>query len=298
MDYLQRLTPVIRYLEQHYAEPVNLQRVAEMANLSPYHFHRIFKAVTGETLANFIRRLKLQNAAQTLFYKKCSVTEVALDYGFSSSQSLAKAFRVYFGITPTEIRSCNTVEEYSELLRNSKIGHALRKTRHEMPHSGGYSFAYQPQRSETMRTEMLAERCLAYIRVTGPYGENYEPAMAKLYQWAGAKGLSDGECLFIYHDNPEVTPADKCRTDLCLTVPAGTEGGQGIEVQKLPAGSYASMRETVMDKSMYGKLWQVLMEEIVASEMEVDDRPCFELYHSYERETNVADVSFYTAIKA
>lgn len=149
-----------------------------------------------------------------------------------------------------------------------------------------------------MRTEMLEERCLAYIRVTGPYGENYEPAINQLCQWAESKGLSGCECLFIFHDNPEVTPADKCRTDLCLTVPPGTEGSQGIEIQRLPAGRYAAIRETVTDKSMYGKLWQQLMDEIAASGMEIDDRPCFELYHSYDEETGVADVSFYNAIKA
>ncbi|GAB3521172.1 AraC family transcriptional regulator [Photobacterium alginatilyticum] len=298
MDYLQRLTPVIRYLEQHYEESVNLQLVAEMANLSPYHFHRIFKAVTGETLASYIKRLKLQNAAQQLFFKKVSVMEVALDHGFSSSQSLAKAFRLYFGLTPTEIRNCTTLEEYSVLLRNSKIGHTLRKPRHESFHSEDYSVGYQPQRSENMKTELFEERWLAYVRVTGPYGENYEPALGKLYQWAGAKGLQDGQCVFIYHDNPEATPADKCRTDICLTVPEDTEGSQGIEVKKVPAGSYASIRETVTEQSQYGTFWESLMEQIVASGLEVDDRPCFELYHSYNPETRVADVSFCEPIKA
>ncbi|MGR5149594.1 AraC family transcriptional regulator [Photobacterium alginatilyticum] len=298
MDYLQRLTPVIRYLEQHYAESVNLEQVAPMANLSPHHFHRIFKAVTGETLANFIKRLKLQNAAQQLFFKKSSVIEVALDHGFSSSQSLAKAFRLYFGVTPTKIRNCTTLEEYSALLRNSKIGHTLRKSGHESSRSDDYSDGYQPQRSENMKTELFEERWLAYVRVTGPYGENYEPALGKLYQWAGARGLQDGQCIFIYHDNPEATPADKCRTDICLTVPKGTDGSQGIEVKKLPAGSYASIRETVTEQSQYGTFWESLMEQIVASGLEVEDRPCFELYHSYNPETRVADVSFCEPIKA
>lgn len=297
MDYLQKLTPVIRHLEQHYAEPVNLQQVAEMASLSPYHFHRVFKAVTGETLADYIRRLKLANASQCLFYKKHSVTEVALDYGFSSSQSLAKAFRIYFGVTPSAIRNCNTLAEYSDLIKNSKIGHTLRKTGHATDSSGGYSFGQQPHRRKTMKTELLNARHLAYIRVTGPYGENYEPASGKLYQWAGANGLQNGQCLFIYHDNPEVTPADKCRTDICLTVPEGTEVGNGIELMGLPGGSYATIRETVTEKSQYAQFWQELMDQVVASGFECDDRPCFELYHSYNPETNVADVSFYTAIK-
>ncbi|PSW06628.1 AraC family transcriptional regulator [Photobacterium lipolyticum] len=297
-DYQLRLVPVIRYLEKNYNQPLNLFEVAELAHLSPFHFHRIFKAVTNETLADFIRRLKLQNAAQTLFYKNHSITRVALDYGFSSSQSLAKAFRGYYGLAPSEFKNCQTVNEFSLLLQKSKIGHVLSKQGHEATSFIGYSLPCHQQWSETMKTEVFKKRLLAYTRVTGPYGENYEPASAKLYQWAGAKGLSDGECLFIYHDNPDITPAEKCRTDICITVPDDTEVSGEIELQELPEGGYASIRGTVTEKSQYGQYWQELLGQVVESGLECDKRPCFELYHSYDCETGVADVSFYTAIKA
>ena len=57
-DYHRRLQPVIRYLEQHYRDPPDLTTIAALASLSPYHFHRIFTAVTGETLAAYLRRLR------------------------------------------------------------------------------------------------------------------------------------------------------------------------------------------------------------------------------------------------
>ena len=68
VDYRERLRPVIRYLEQHYREPLDLAVLAERAALSPYHFHRIYKAVTGETPAATVRRLRLENIARQLFY--------------------------------------------------------------------------------------------------------------------------------------------------------------------------------------------------------------------------------------
>ena len=61
--YHRRLQPVIRYLEQHYRDPPDLTTIAALASLSPYHFHRIFTAVTGETLAAYLRRLRLENIA-------------------------------------------------------------------------------------------------------------------------------------------------------------------------------------------------------------------------------------------
>ncbi len=64
-NYHQKLKPVIRYLEQHYNTQLNLEDVARLALLSPYHFHRVFKAVTGETLNEYLRRLRLQQADAT-----------------------------------------------------------------------------------------------------------------------------------------------------------------------------------------------------------------------------------------
>ena len=65
-DYHRRLQPVIRYLEQHYRDPPDLTTIAALASLSPYHFHRIFTAVTGETLAAYLRRLRLENIARQI----------------------------------------------------------------------------------------------------------------------------------------------------------------------------------------------------------------------------------------
>ncbi|WP_163835553.1 AraC family transcriptional regulator [Spartinivicinus ruber] len=299
INYQQKLTPLIRYLESHFNEPLNLTKVAKIACLSPYHFHRIFKAVMGETLSEYIRRLRLQAAADDLFKKQSTVTEVALNYGFSSSQSFAKAFRQHFGLTPTETRNCESLEAFAALFRNSKIGHVLSKTGNADDAGNPYATPETKNRSiVTMHTQQFDTSKLAYIRVTGPYGENYEPAATKLYQWAGAKGLTGSQCIFIYHDNPEITPAEKCRTDICLMVPTETEVSGGVELQDFPGGSYGVIRKTITDKSQYGPSWDDLMKELIQSGLESDDRPCFELYHSYDPQTHIADVSFCTAIKS
>lgn len=300
-DYQQKLTPVIRYLEQHFEENLNLAEVAQKAHLSPYHFHRIFKAVTAETPAEFLRRLKLEKAASQLFYDKQAVTSVALDFGFSSSQSLAKAFRQYFGVSPSAVRDCHTICAFTQLIRNSKIGHLLRNNGHAVQQGELYSDSEVKQalqiKDTNMKTQHFEPRNIAYIRVTGAYGEDYQAASDKLYAWAGPLGLAEGECIFIYHDNPEITPAEKCRTDICITVPKGTPIPAGIETTLLPAGKYATMREQITDKRQYPLNWQKLMSQAVNAGMEFDQRPCFELYHQYDPATGHADVSFCSAIK-
>ncbi|MGR5134087.1 AraC family transcriptional regulator [Vibrio alfacsensis] len=297
VDYKKRLVPVIRYLEQNFNKPLNLPEVAALANLSPYHFHRTFKAVQGETLADFIRRLRLEAAADELFKSKQPVLNIALEFGFSSSQSLAKAFNQHYGLTPSEFRDCENYQQFSELARNSKIGHTLRKNGNEVNPSNSYTDSEPTTWSTTMETQNFDPAKLAYIRVTGPYGEGYDEPAGRLYQWAGMKGLAGNTCIFIYHDNPEITPSEKCRTDICLMGPEDTEVPNGIEIKDFSGGQYAVMRQHITEHNQYAKAWDDLMNNVIASGIENDDRPCFELYHSFDPQTQHADVSFCTAIK-
>lgn len=301
VDYRGRLRPIIRHLEQHYREPLDLTALAERAALSPYHFHRIYKAVTGETPAATVRRLRLENIARQLFFSKdANITTLALEHGYASSQALAKAFRAHFGMTASDIRACRDLESHIETMQNSKIGHLLHKSGHAAPAANSDTAPVinpqEPSMTSDMQTTTLAPCTVAYIRVTGKYGKNYESATNRLYQWAGAHGLADGECLFIYLDSPEITPADKCRTDICLTVPEDTATGNGIEKQHLPGGSYALIRRTVSDPAQYRVYWEEIIAAVIAAQLEIDDRPCFERYHHYDAATGKADVSFCVAV--
>lgn len=250
-DYQQKLQPVIRYLESNFKAPLNLNEVAEKAFLSPYHFHRLFKAVTHETLADYLRRLKLEYAAQQLFYNEQSITDIALSLGFASSQSFAKAFRRHYDLNATEIRSCVNLEQVRALLKQSKTGHLLSNNGNAQAKQNEYSPSHIQSKEKIMNNKMKLEtteqKLLAYIRVTGPYGQGYQEASGKLYEWARLHSLAGGESIYIYHDNPEITPSDKCRTDICIAVPMGTTPPNGIELQTLPAGGYASLRQTITE---------------------------------------------------
>ncbi len=282
VDYQARLRPVIRALEQN--PELCLSEAASLASLSSYHFHRIFTAVTGETPAEMQRRLRLERAARSLCYSRDPVTEIAFSAGFSSSQAFAKAFRKQFAMTPGALR------QQPSLLQLSKNGHAA-------PCEAGYAESRSHERRQPMKTEQMAPLTLAYIRVTGPYGTGYEPVCDQLYQWSAEQGQTEGEWIFIYHDNPEITAPQQCRTDICVTVAAGTKGSGNVEIQQLAGGRYGQSRFTVTDPAQYPALWQQHIGEVVAAGFEFDDRPCFELYHSFDPVTKVADVSFCSSLK-
>lgn len=90
-EYVQRIDRVIDYLRGNLDRPVKLAELANVACFSEFHFHRIFGAVSGETLNNFTNRLRLEKAARLLRYSEQSLTDIALDCGFSSSATFSRA---------------------------------------------------------------------------------------------------------------------------------------------------------------------------------------------------------------
>lgn len=92
-QYAQRIDRVIDYLRGNLHRPVKLPELANVACFSEFHFHRIFGAVTGETLKSFTNRLRLEKAARLLRYSEQSLTDIGLDCGFSSSATFSRAFR-------------------------------------------------------------------------------------------------------------------------------------------------------------------------------------------------------------
>ncbi|MGY3866757.1 AraC family transcriptional regulator [Aeromonas bivalvium] len=284
IDYRERLTPVLRALEQD--PDLSIEALASRACLSLYHFHRVFTAVVGESPGEMCRRLRMQRAAWQLCYTDASVTAIALGAGLGSSQAFAKAFRRHYGCTPGEFRR-----------DKGKNGHHERKEGHAWQEALPYAEGHSSARSNTMKTVEMDARTLAYIRVTGPYGEGYDAVCNRLHQWAAARGLEGGEWIFIYHDNPQVTPPAQCRTDIGISVPVGTQGAGEVETQLIPAGRYAQSRYLITDRSQYGVLWQEHIGDIVAAGLAFGDGPCFELYHSASYDPLRDDVSFCSSVR-
>jgi AraC family transcriptional regulator len=101
-DYRRRIARVVEAILLDPAAPHTVESLAAVAHLSTFHFHRIYRAFTGENIATTVKRVRLAQAAKKLAYSHDTVTSIALGAGYDSAQTFARAFRSFTGITPSE----------------------------------------------------------------------------------------------------------------------------------------------------------------------------------------------------
>jgi AraC family transcriptional regulator len=104
-DYRRRIARVVAAIVAEPGAPHTVESLAAIAHLSPYHFHRIYKRLTGETVAETVQRFRLADAANRLTSDVDTVTDVAADVGYDSAQAFARAFRKFTGVSPGQFRA-------------------------------------------------------------------------------------------------------------------------------------------------------------------------------------------------
>ena len=98
--YVRAVQATIEHIAQHLDDALELEALARVACLSPYHFHRVFRGMVGETPLELARRLRLERAAWRLKDKERAVTEIAFDAGYETHEAFTRAFRVAYSTSP------------------------------------------------------------------------------------------------------------------------------------------------------------------------------------------------------
>jgi AraC family transcriptional regulator len=229
LDYVDRVNRAVDYITRNLDGPLRLEDVAEAACFSPYHFHRIFSALMGETLASFIKRVRLERAVYLLSHRKrTTLTEIALACGFSSMSDFSRVFRAHYGVAPSRFDvdgfRHSGRDGMRTVLEASDAPHRLARLP-AADHPDEFAVALRP----------LPRRHVAYIRVHRPYeGDHVPRAAARLVAWAEARGLAGGQWLGYQWDDPEIVALERCRYDVGVEVPATTRAEGEVSIAEFP----------------------------------------------------------------
>ncbi len=300
-EYQARINRVLDYIDSHLGEELSLEKLAEIAHFSPYHFHRLFSGMMGETLNRYIQRLRIERAAAKLVSNpKSSITDVAFDCGFSGSAAFARVFKEFFGVSASEWRTKVAASISKNCKIDSNDGKTVGKDRQAYSvtllypdlNSSNQKWRIEMKKNEDveMKAEVevmeLPDLEVAYVRHVGPYAGDsklFEGLFEKLLTWAGARGLiqfPETKILSVYHDSPNITEEAKLRTSVCLTVPAETKAEGEFGRMKVTGGKYAIGHfELLADQ--YEDAWQFLYGGwLPESGYQPDDGPPLEIYQN------------------
>jgi AraC family transcriptional regulator len=220
-DYVNRVNRAIDYVIRNLDQPLRLEDVAKAACFSSYHFHRIFRGLMGETLASFVKRVRLERSVYLLAHRKrASLTEVALGCGFASSSDFSRSFRAHYGVAPRRFDVDRFRLAGREAMRLASTPPGERQRLKRLPRRKN------PDRFAVTLRKLPARR-VAYIRVHKPYEGDH---VVK----AEARGLADNQWLGYQWEDPEIVPLDNCRYDVAVEVPAGVNADRIASINIFP----------------------------------------------------------------
>lgn len=264
-DYQERLSRVTAYIHDHLAEELDLNRLADMAHLSPFHWHRVYQALYGETLAATVRRLRLHRGTGYLANTPLAVAQVARKCGYPNAQSFTRAFTALYGISPTRYRT----EGPHAAFRQSMAVQGL---------VGQAGYAVDVRHVPAVR--------LAGIPHRGPYmqvGRAFEMAYTRM----AAQGLArpDMRWMAVYFDDPFAVPEAQLHSCAGLSLPADCTAQAPLESFTLGGGLCAVLRHQGPYATMQSAYQWLYGQWLVQSGWEVANSPVFEEYLNNPRDT-------------
>lgn len=282
-EYTCRMSRVLEHIDRHLDQPLGLADLAQVAHFSPYHFHRLFTAWVGETLGNYLRRRRLACAAyQLASHPEASILDVALEVGFNSGEAFSRAFKQHFAVTPSTWRTTEPKRWHRRLsdIRERRLRQLSNPDQTHIPaFDDPDAFIHLKDPMMNVTLEELPPARVAYLRYTGPYG----PGIGVFWRETVAPWMIENNLLNrvrygIGHDDPDVTPAQKCRYDACVEVPDNFKTTAPAVVTTLPGGLYAVAPFNGKSCDIADAWTELCRDWLPKSGMQFDARPCFERY--------------------
>jgi AraC family transcriptional regulator len=254
-SYETRLNRVVDHIYAHLDEDIRFNDLAEVACLSPYHWHRIYAAVRGETIAATVRRLRLLRAADRLANSSEPIKIIAEQAGYGALDAFARAFKERYGKTPADYRSNGSHAKFKAATRKQDIT--------------GFPIEI---------VSLPLTRCAAVTHI-GPYLQ-IDSAMARLFSELAVNRLLtlDQQMRAVFFDDPDLVPVDALRSKACTPVSEDVNLPSSLETMVLHAGVYARLRYKGPYADMKSAYRWLLGVWLPSSGYEADDAPIFETY--------------------
>lgn len=279
ITYISSVNKALRFMDENLDTALSLKMIAEVACFSPFHFHRIFKTITNETLNAYITRKRIEKIASILIRKPdVSISELSLQYSFSSNSSLTRSFKKYYGLSPSDFRKQKN-NRFSKISKiESKNGQAqvvFEEYICSINHLKNWI-----EMNAKIEIKEMPELKLAYVTSIGKNG--IAASYDTLVKWAIPLELlksPEAKMVTIYHDSYKTTDSEKVRMSACITLTAPVKASGNIGTTIIAKGKFI-VGSFVIGLDEFEKSWNSLFVWMAENGYKKADREPFEIYHN------------------
>mgnify|MGYP001441891539 CR=1 FL=1 len=278
-EYIQRINKVLTFIDDHLDEDLSLQTISNIAFYSPFHIHRLFKAITNETLNSYITRKRIERTALMLIHnKENSITEIARRYGFKNDSTFSRTFKKIYGQSPTEFRKSN-IGNFSKIGKvNSKNGKENFITEEYLRNI--INLKYWIKMNANIEIIDMPIMNLAYVTQIGVNG--IDKAFERILKWAIPKGIlekNDTHVCRVFHDSFKVTDADKVRMSIGIRSSHPLTVDHEISLTSLEKGKHI-VGHFIIEPAEFETSWNSLFIWMNENGFKKADQYPFEIYHN------------------
>lgn len=233
-----RINDALYEIHRDISAPLSGRHLASVAAYSEQHFHRVFRQVVGHSVHDYIRKARLEYAAnQLMFNPDTPIALAAEKCGFKSQASFCHAFKATYGVTPSQWRKNDTPTDATDApyLKDPEIASCYR----------GLASAPLPK----PKIVELEPQAVAYIRHQG-YDRNIGMTWQRLLAWARAEQRPHSLHIGLHHSNPTLVPLEDCRYVACIGIDAPMLKRGQVSTLQVPGGLHACFAVT----GRYGEL--------------------------------------------
>lgn len=278
-EYIKRINRVLTYIDENLDAEMSLQTISDIAYYSPFHLHRLFKAITNETLNNYITRKRIERTAMMLIHNnEFSISEISKKYGFNNDSTFSRTFKKVYGQSPTEFRKSN-INNFSKISKvDSNIGKANFITDEYLCNIINL-INWIKMNAKIEITEM-PKMNLAYVTQIGING--IDNAFQRIVKWATPKELltkKDTNVCRVFHDSFKVTDADKVRMSIGILTNQNVTVDGEVGLTTIEKGKNIVGHFTIEPKE-FEKSWDSLFIWMNENGYKRADRNPFEIYYN------------------
>jgi len=260
--YDARFSRVTAFIYDHLDDDIDLNKLAEIACLSPYHWHRIYHAMYGETIAATVKRLRLHRAAGYLAQTTMPIAEVAKRSGYKSLQSFTRVFAAVYRMPPAQYRKRGSHAQFQPDAARER------------------SAMYDVVIKNVPRTEIISvDHAGSYMQI----GRAFDT----LYGWLAARNLITPQTrsVGVFFDDPDAVTETELQSRAGVILPGNFALEAPLKRTEIASGCYAVLRHKGPYADMRAAYQWLYGDWLLRSGREPADVPVFEEYLNSPRDT-------------